>query len=529
MNNHQNLHVQENKKTILLCAAAAVLSVALSYVISRFGGAYIRNRFPAGVIAAEGECFFYTLLYVFAFALILVRVVCGQTKLQKEWLDKLILFYTLFLFTFTFTYYEDTKMIYENARVMKSAIKHGEFFHYYDYAFVQSRYRMNANYNVMLYFIYIICFLPYDLLNKIVGDIPLYYGHIWYNFIVSLVYMFTAWQVKRLLKIWSIPAKTADLIGILYFMNPVLLFTTVGMSQLEIFYIAVFLEGLILFEKGKTDKACLVWSVSVAMKMFPVLVVIPLLLLREKKLAKLTRYVAEVMGLSLVFHLIYGSSEGWIQNQLHSPHYRKLFADLFPAQIGAAAVFLVVYLLILFACWAYKGKENYRTTILCGLAVYTAFLCFCGWNPQYIAMTGLFLVLGTLLAKEPYLYLGIETFLSLGYILTVWYHFGDVNNTMVLCGIVGGFRYIDTLPVLFSEFVGAVTAFEYTEEVAVSISTAAGIFLVLYCLYSVWKHKEEKTEEVNGSAWDFPAGYLYLPMLPVYVILLFSGILSFSS
>jgi hypothetical protein len=304
------------------------------------------------------------------------------------------------------------------------------------------------------------------------------------------------------------------------------------------------------------------------MKMFPLLVVIPLLLLREKKLLKLARSVAEVMGLSLVFHLIYGNSEGWVENQLYNPHYRKLFADLFPAQTGAAAVFLVVYLLILFICWAYRGREeedlpdgkslkslkvpNPRSgcdkefeefpktatgspkqslgadTILCGLAVYTAFLCFCGWNPQYIAMTGLFLVLAALLAKEPYLYLGIETFLSLGYILTVWYHFGDVNNTMVLCGIVGGFRYIDTLPVLFSEFVSGITTFEYTEEAAVSISTAAGLFLVAYCLYSVWKRKEESAE-AERSAWDFPVGYLYLPMLPVYAILLISGILSFSS
>ncbi|MBR6157417.1 MAG: hypothetical protein IKQ27_10705 [Lachnospiraceae bacterium] len=546
-------NIKNNKKTIVFCAAAAVLSAAVSYGISYFGGAFVQSRFPAGVIAAEGERYLYTLLYVFAFALVLVRMLCGQSRLQKERLDTVIIFYTLFLFTFTFTYYEDTKMIYENARVMKSAIKHGEFFHYYDYAFIQSKYRMNANYNVMLYFIYIICFLPYDIANKIVGDVPLYYGHIWYNFIVCLVYMFTAHQVKRLLKIWNIPEKTADLIGILYFMNPILLFTTVGMSQLEIFYIAVFLEGLIMFEKGKTDKACLVWSVSVAMKMFPVLVVIPLLLLREKKLLKLARYVAEVMGLSLVFHLIYGNSEGWVENQLYNPHYRKLFADLFPAQTGSAAVFLVVYLLILFICWAYKGKEDFKITLLCGLAVYTAFLCFCGWNPQYIAMTGLFLVLAALLAKEPYLYLGIETFLSLGYILTVWYHFGDVNNTMVLCGIVGGFRFIDTLPVLFSEFVSVITTFEHTEEAAVSISTAAGLFLVAYCLYSVWKRKEdlpdgkslkslkaatgspkqslgaEKEDKIDGSAWDFPVGYLYLPMLPVYAMLLLSGILSFSS
>ena len=189
----------------------------------------------------------------------------------------------------------------------------------------------------------------------------------------------------------------------------------------------------------------------------------------------------------------------------------------------------MVYLLILFICWAYKGKEDFKITLLCGLAVYTAFLCFCGWNPQYIAMTGLFLVLAALLAKEPYLYLGIETFLSLGYILTVWYHFGDVNNTMVLCGIVGGFRFIDTLPVLFSEFVSGITTFEYTEEAAVSISTAAGLFLVAYCLYSVWKRNDEKAKKADQSAWDFPVGYLYLPMLPVYAILLFSGILSFSS
>ena len=126
-------NIKNNKKTIVFCAAAAVLSAAVSYGISFFGGAFVQNRFPSGVIAADGERYLYTLLYVFAFALVLVRMLCGQSRLQKERLDTVIIFYTLFLFTFTFTYYEDTKMIYENARVMKSAIKHGEFFHYYDY------------------------------------------------------------------------------------------------------------------------------------------------------------------------------------------------------------------------------------------------------------------------------------------------------------------------------------------------------------------------------------------------------------
>ena len=511
----------DNKKTVLFCVAAVLISAVVSYGISSFGGAFVQSRFATGVIAADGERFLFTFLYVSAFALVLVRMLCGQSELQKEPLDTVILFYTLFLFTFTFTYYEDTKMIYENARVMKSALKHGEFFHYYDYAFVQSHYRMNANYNVMLYFIYIICFLPYDIINGIVGDVPLYYGHIWYNFIVCLVYVFSGWQVKRLLKVWGVKEQTAKLLGILYYMNPILLFTTVGISQLEIFYIAVFLEGLIMFEKKKTDKACLIWSVAVAMKMFPLLVVLPLILLREKKLLGIARYVAEVLGLSFVFHLIYGSSEGWIQNQLYSPHYRKLFADLIPTQIGKVSVFLVVYLLLLFFCWTYKRSEDHKTTILCGLSVYAAFLCFCGWNPQYVAMLGLFLVLGVLLAGEPHIYLGIETFLSLGYIVTVWFYFGDVNNTMVLTGIIGGFRYIDRVPILFSDFVGGITTFEYTGEVVLSISTAAAVFLVLYCLYCAGKRKEAK--------WDFPAGYLYLPMLPVYAILLFSGILTFSS
>ena len=188
---------EDNKKIVLFCVAAVLISAVVSYGISIFGGAFVQSRFTTGVIAADGERLLFTFLYMAAFALVLVRTLFGQTNLQKERLDTVIIFYTLFLFTFTFTYYEDTKMIYENARVMKSALKHGEFFHYYDYAYVQSHYRMNANYNVMLYFIYIICFLPYDIACKIFGDIPLYYGHIWYNFIVALVYMFSDPQITK--------------------------------------------------------------------------------------------------------------------------------------------------------------------------------------------------------------------------------------------------------------------------------------------------------------------------------------------
>ena len=452
-----------------------------------------------------------TFLHMLAFALILARMLIYKGSLKRERLDNVIMFYTLFLFTFTFTYFEDTIMIYENARVFKSALKHGQIFNYYDFALENSAYSLNANYNIILYFIFAVCMLPYDICCKLFGDIPLFYGHMWYNILVSIIFVFTGFQLRRLLKVWKIDEKTQDMMSVLYYMNPVLLFCTVGFSQLDIFYISLFLEGLILFEKGKTDKACLLWSLPVAMKGFPILVIVPLILLRDKRLAYILRYTAETLCVSAVFHLIYGSSEGWIRNQEHSPHYEKLFSSMLPAQGRTVSIFLVLYLLILFICWISK-KESFRSTILCGLSVYVFFFCFTGWLPQYAAMAGLFMALSVLLIGTPHYFLGIETFFSLGYIFSVWFKYPDVNNTM----LVGA----GDVPI-FSEFVKGLTDFKYPLELAMSISTAAGIFLVIYAAVCAKKNENAK--------WDFPAGYLYLPMMPVYAIIIASAVINYVS
>ncbi|MCR4584652.1 MAG: hypothetical protein K5686_02910 [Lachnospiraceae bacterium] len=450
----------------------------------------------------------FCFLYTAAFALIAARMLYYRGSLKRERLDNVIMFYTIFLFTFTFTYFEDTIMIYENARVFKSALKHGQLLNYYDFAIENSAYSLNANYNIILYFIFAVCMLPYDICCKLFGDIPLFYGHMWYNVLVSVLFVFTSIRFRSLLTVWKIDEKTKEMMTVLYYMNPVLLFCTVGFSQLDIFYIAIFLEGLILFEKGKTDRACLLWSLSVAMKGFPILIIVPLILLRDKRLLYILRYTAEALSLSAIFHLIYGSSTGWIRNQEHSPHYEKLFSDRIPSQVGTVSVFLVLYLLILFFCWISK-KESFRSTILCGLSVYMCFFCFTAWLPQYAAMCGLFLILSVLLVGKPHYFLGIETFFSLGYIFSVWLKYPDVNNSM----LVGA----KNAPV-FKEFVMGITTFKYPLELALSISTAAGIFLLVYTAICV--KKEENAD------WNFPAGYLYLPMMPVYAILMLSAVIN---
>ena len=134
---------------------------------------------------------------------------------------------------------------------------------------------------------------------------------------------------------------------------------------------------------------------------------------------------------------------------------------------------------------------------------------------------GLFIVLAALVIEDFRIYLGVEAFLSLGYILAVWLRSGDGANLMLLTGCIGGFRYVGETPMLFSEFVNRLTGFAFPLELAQSISVAAGLFLAAYCMKSV---KEKKQTE-----WVFPAGYLYLPMLPVYAILMLSGIITFSS
>ena len=471
-----------------------------------------------------GERFFFTLLYMIVFALILMRMFLykdiSQAFEQKR-LDKIIVFYTLFLFTFTFTYYEDTVLIYENARVMKSAIKHGQFFHFYDYVMIHSRYRLSANYNVIMYLLFAVCLLPYDIACALFGEIPLYYGQLWYNLIVTVVYVITGYRVRALLKVWNIDAKKSDLVTVLFFTNPLLLYGTVGFSQLDIFYIALFVEGLLLFEKKKTDKACLLWSLAVAMKALPILVIVPLLLLREKRLLQLLRYLIETMSLLILSQFIYGGSEGWILNQQHNPHFERLFNNMLPVQRGSASIFLIVYFLILFYCWTTKRKEDYQATILCGVTVFMAFFCFCDWYAQYVTLAGLFLVWAVLLVEDARIYLGIEAFLSLGFILAEWIRSGDGANLMILNGCVGGLQYVHETPLLFSEFVHGITDLAYPMELAQSISVAAAVFLTGYCIYCVKYRKKEK--------WDCPSGYLYLPMLPVYAILLLSGIITFST
>lgn len=509
----------EGKYELAITGRAISKEDGFSVLCDESGSPYVKMKGETPRHPAERYVFCF--LYVLVIALIIVRMIAYKGSLKKERLDDVIVLYTILLCTFTFTYFHDTEIIYEQARVLKSALKHGQLFNFYDYALENSYYRLNANYNILLYVIAAVCFLPFDIMKKICGDMPLIYAHLWFNAIVGVMFYFTGTQVRRVLKVWNIEKDKAELTVLIYYMNPILLFATVGFSQLDIFYISAMLEALILFEKGKTDRASLLWSLSIAMKTFPVMIFIPLLLLREKRLTRIIRHALEAMSLSLIFSIIYGGSEGWKLNQLHSAHYKKPFMNMLPAENVGISLFVTLYLIIMFICWARKTKADYKSTILCSLAVYTVFTVFMDWLPQYPAPIGIFLALAFLIVPDPVSYLGIESFFSLGLLGAIWLKYEhEVDNYMVLYGIPG-FKYSSETPLTFSQFADKLSGFPYKTEAASSMAAAACVFLLFYAYRGM-------KQENKGKA-DFPAGYIYLPVIPLFVLLIISGLVSFSS
>lgn len=272
-----------------------------------------------------------------------------------------------------------------------------------------------AHYNVVLYLFFGVWLLPvyavYHLfgLDAAAGAANVFVLY-WAKLLACGAALGCALLVRRLAVRLEIPAGRAGYGALAFLLSPLTLVGVFCMGQYDSFCLLFLLLALCFYFDGRLLPFTLVAGVAIVCKFFALLVFLPLLLLREKRISRLLGYGALSLWLTLPTALLFAGRDGDMGffNELM---IQRLFTDTVPGAHTDVPLFFLVYALILAFCFFWRAPDLARLrrmAVYVCMCVFGLLFCWVLWHPQWLVLLVPFAVLsvGTARNRTPWYAMG---------------------------------------------------------------------------------------------------------------------------
>ena len=354
----------------------------------------------------------------------------------------------------------DMPLTLMQARDLISAIASGRFFDFYDIVMekaVANEYHLQnlgiiegANYNIVIYLVLAVLILPWVLVAKL---FHMGLNYTWLCQYMELILFFTdllaGYLVAQVCEAFGFKKTQAKQTAYLFLTSFLLIYSTVGFNQLDIFYIVFMLLAIREYAEDHDIKFALWMSVSIMLKNFPLFLFIPMVLLKKKNLKQIFGYGILGSLSSVIFLLLFGRSEGYSQTKeamdLYYHFTNRLTDAQIPGNIYPIPIFLAGYVLLCVFAYISDGKKNfYVYVVFSGLFIYGTFFMFVYWHPQWACILALFICMAIPVIPQKNAMMYLETALALGYFVITYLTWFTVPAEMFM--VNGGI-----LPLLFGK------------------------------------------------------------------------------
>lgn len=342
--------------------------------------------------------------FIFIYVLIAILVLLfvnsiGSTDLKKNTQSDYILFGAIVLMSTLFlSQYYDLLMISKMALRLLDSIKAGKFFHFYDYAYQQELlldsplHYFGYNYSIPALLPISIVLLPFsfvtngDLASPAMANLIVMYLDI----LIAVAVIFSIRLLKKTCKACGMSDAYTKNVQSMYMFSSVLIFVTIAFGQIDILYVLLLLWALPFYFSKKYKTFSVIMAFAVVMKLLPLLIFIPLILLANKKIRDILLHSAICVSVTLVCKLLFehGSGRDAIMGMIDETYS---FGDmLFEANIGGkVAIFLLVFAIVCILCYmkntdTENKKEWLFYSMLVTFILYGALIIFTDFHAQWL-------------------------------------------------------------------------------------------------------------------------------------------------
>ena len=294
-----------------------------------------------------------------------------------------------------------------------------------------------ANYNIFVYIIFGLWELPIFIINKLfnlaVSEPLLIY---WAKLVSCGFFIGCGIMVKRLAEMLGMNKKTAFACAAFFIFNPIVFFSPVIMGQYDTLCLFFTLWAMTKYLKGSYTRFSFIAGIGVVCKFFPLLIFIPLVLLAEKRILHIIKYLVLSLWLyiptTLLFYGRTGNSAAFTKAMME-----RMFAITFDTGAGAVSVYIALLSIICFLCFLYTPKtvqgKNYSAIYL-SMAVMGFLFMYIYWHPQWLILLIPFVVLTTFMQKNKAPWFLLDIVMSVGFFIRCYFAFPNQIGAGLLDG-----------------------------------------------------------------------------------------------
>ena len=277
-----------------------------------------------------------------------------------------------------------------------SSIKQGRLFDYYDIAYTHELDKSSSsmfygfNYNIFIALPAAVVMLPFSFfIDDIAYDI---FGVFVTLYMKVFVAVLVIWSVKLTQKVGEACGMPDDYnrsVKLIYAFSPFLFYVTVGFGQIDIMYVVLMLLALPFYYKGRYKMFSLIMAFSVVMKLIPLLVFIPLILLVNKKIRDIAINLLICISVKLGTLILFEKGTGYTVIMSLMAEWHGFVNKLFAGNLGGLSLFVMAFAGICIYCYMKDIDEGDKKNLLFNsmliiFAVYAAFTAFVDWHPQWL-------------------------------------------------------------------------------------------------------------------------------------------------
>ena len=332
----------------------------------------------------------------------------------------------------------------------------GDFFNFFEntlartygeYTFVNA-----AHYNILMYVIYAVWELPLFLAERIGGfafcDETL---ALWCKAIGCGAYFGCGLLMKKLAMQLGAGEGVARRMPLAFWLDPVAFFTTLAMGQYDSLCLLFLLWALTYYFEDRPVPFCLLMGVGIVFKFFPLFLLIPLLLLAEKRFWYLVRDAAISLWLYLPTALLFWGRTG-DAGAFNYEMLKRLLSNSFAGGSMNASNFGLGMVLLCAAAYLIHPEavslSKKTAALYAGVAVFSLLFLFVQWHPQWVILIVPFLLLTTVQQRSPSVFGWTRLAFCCGYFLMVAMLYSRALEANLLD--FGAFRTL--LPAPYSSF-----------------------------------------------------------------------------
>ena len=380
--------------------------------------------------------------------------------------DKILIFAAFAAGFFLFSH-PDLWETANHGYVFLESLFSGKVLHFYEICARHENtyyYLNSANYNIVIYIIFGLWELPVFVFNKIfhlrLNERFLIY---WAKCVSVGFFVGCGILVKKICLKLNLSENTATAGMFLFIFNPIAFFSPMAMGQYDSICLFFSLLAMMFYLDGNMAKTCFVAGIGAVCKFFPLLIFIPLILLREKKILNILKYVLLCLWLyiptSLLFHGRTGNASAFTSMMID-----RLFQANISLGIGEVSIFLLCYCFLVFVrfiCNLRDKREFNYTAVYLSMAVFRLLFLTIGWHPQWLILLVPFMVISALLQENKTYWFYLDILLSFGFFILCFVRFpnrcsGSLFNGGILSWLTGFNTALRTNYKYLNYFIGLV-------------------------------------------------------------------------